>query len=728
MKRQLNLTIDIDSRKVTKYNDLVKVGDTVDLQLTLLSKGTTIEIKQETVQLFFKKEDNKKVQQNVNINSNIISCTLDAQATTTVGKVIGEIIFTTTSNKVTSSSFLFEVEGSINHEILEESMDKVDILTDIQNSIVKANDTVEKYKNNIEPIIGTSESIAALAAIKKISEESKNSLDTSVNLSKGAKKDLDESNVQAAKNLDALGKLGDATDLAKDVKFLESKVLKNESTPIKTDSALTKLKDCAGGYVRNMQIKGRTLQNLLGTGCINRTITLKNSLNVNAILKSNTTYTLISTISNTSYSDTRYGLFWNIVIDGVIKYNDFGLEDKTTIVNKITTKSGETKLIGFGLNSNNSDDSHATYSGMLLEGDWTNKEIPEYFEGIKSVGEAEGNKISILTCGKNLWKGSNEIIIKQEGSTDNYKNIATPISNMLQVGKTYSLSCKTNKIAGDLLGAIVIRYGDNVISSAINNNYLTVTFTCNEKGKPWWFLVCSSYGSSNPNGIIKYYDFQLEEGTKSTTYEPYKEDKTEILLPSPHCGLPDGTSDIVDYEKNERIKNVGKYILDQNTDIAKDNELKNQNDTIAFYFFPNNKNIEYTSIISDKFMTAKIEDYRVNDVESVSCGRAIAIRILKSKLETVDVAGFKKWLQANPTTVYYQLATQVIEKLNIKDTLQAFENGYIQLDNAITPCTSLEYSTNIMSIVSRVVENQDRLIDRINRLEDLIITKIATNK
>ena len=41
MNRQLNLKIDIDSRKVTKYNDLIKVGDTVTLSITLTSKGNT---------------------------------------------------------------------------------------------------------------------------------------------------------------------------------------------------------------------------------------------------------------------------------------------------------------------------------------------------------------------------------------------------------------------------------------------------------------------------------------------------------------------------------------------------------------------------------------------------------------------------------------------------------------------------------------------------------------
>ena len=32
---------------------------------------------------------------------------------------------------------------------------------------------------------------------------------------------------------------------------------------------------------------------------------------------------------------------------------------------------------------------------VILEGDWTDKEIPKYFEGIKSVGELENNNVNI---------------------------------------------------------------------------------------------------------------------------------------------------------------------------------------------------------------------------------------------------------------------------------------------------------------------------------------------
>lgn len=129
---------------------------------------------------------------------------------------------------------------------------------------------------------------------------------------------------------------------------------------------------------------------------------------------------------------------------------------------------------------------------------------------------------------------------------------------------------------------------------------------------------------------------------------------------------------------------------------------------------------ETGTVLSDRLINRiMFETIDMNDVEGIylSFGGNLHIRINKSKLATPNVAGFKKWLQANPTTVYYQLENPVIEKLNIKDELQTFKDGYLQLNNVITPTTQLEYSTNLPSALSGVVEIQDKILDRVNILE-----------
>lgn len=57
-------------------------------------------------------------------------------------------------------------------------------------------------------------------------------------------------------------------------------------------------------------------------------------------------------------------------------------------------------------------------SPILLEGDWTNKEVPtEFFQGMKSVGELEDNKIEILSNNGNLYKRLENSHYKVYGST-----------------------------------------------------------------------------------------------------------------------------------------------------------------------------------------------------------------------------------------------------------------------------------------------------------------------
>lgn len=55
MERNINIKIDIDDRAPTSYNDLIKVGDSINLTIDLLSKGESVDLKDSSVELFLKK-------------------------------------------------------------------------------------------------------------------------------------------------------------------------------------------------------------------------------------------------------------------------------------------------------------------------------------------------------------------------------------------------------------------------------------------------------------------------------------------------------------------------------------------------------------------------------------------------------------------------------------------------------------------------------------------------
>ena len=97
-----------------------------------------------------------------------------------------------------------------------------------------------------------------------------------------------------------------------------------------------------------------------------------------------------------------------------LSYNITLPEGKTHFKKSFTFKSGlgQMNKLFFGTTSSEIQTINLRAGNiMLLKGDWTNKPVPQYFEGLKSVGEKEdGNhKISISSIGNNLIDFKNPI-------------------------------------------------------------------------------------------------------------------------------------------------------------------------------------------------------------------------------------------------------------------------------------------------------------------------------
>ena len=211
------------------------------------------------------------------------------------------------------------------------------------------------------------------------------------------------------------------------------------------------IENTVDGMTTDMIVKGKTLQNLVD---VKNMILSKETTFEDDIIKfrktgSDITYLQIPFLSK---PNTTYTIMYTIVKNTVeqpdsenyILYPDGVLGDFSSTMNTFP-QNGQTGLNKFCLNTKSalfgkfSLGFHRVNIGaeiwikdlMILEGDWTNKPIPNYFEGIKSFGEAEGNKISILSHGKNLFDGSIEVgAWKDVGSLENAKyDISTLVRN-----------------------------------------------------------------------------------------------------------------------------------------------------------------------------------------------------------------------------------------------------------------------------------------------------------
>lgn len=122
---------------------------------------------------------------------------------------------------------------------------------------------------------------------------------------------------------------------------------------------------------------------------------------------------------------------------------------------------------------------------------------------------------------------------------------------------------------------------------------------------------------------------------------------------------------------------------------------------------PNN-----SDLISDKFLNVKSIDSS-KDIELIKVGNStdlLYININPTKLETPDVAGFKKWLQANNVTVVYQLAEEEIYPCELSEQLYSHEdqtNIFIN-GGGVVGETTIEIGTKLGPIVDSIRQNVDR--------------------
>ena len=579
--------------------------------------------------------------------------------------------------------------------------------------------------------------------------------------------DIDTSQNHIHNNKSVLDKISQET--LDDINLSADKVLKNKLTPIEINSTLTKLDNCTGGYVRNMLLKGKTLQNILDEsspfGYANAVIenfdvtkdkssikfVCKKSGLYNAwthkvlnrnLLKVEETYTIfcldeglfpIQDISVKVMENPSTMLIARKVKHGVFKFK---------FTEELSNTSGEIKIVAETRDKDYKvGDTQKNSNWVVLEGDFTKENYFDYFEEIKSVGELEGNKISILTCGKNLFdinsraystSGKIKNIINNtitlEQSADNKRMAFVAFYLKLKPNTSYSLS---GKLLSDNTCLRIYNLEDDTSYCTLESTG-NVTFHTNNDTELQLLLYTAWASNENKGKIATFETIQVEEGTTTTTYEPYKTDKTEILTGTePLRGLPNGASDIVDFDKNERIKNVGKVVLNGSENWWGGGSKKNK--TICFNYVSS----EFAKIIMSEVGIISYplrgdscwNTWSSEDMEGVSLGNNgnyIQVNIFKTNLlsygfkdvdSSTHLQAFKAYSKDHQLEVYYQLANPIVEKLDIKDTLQTFTDGYIQLDNSITPVTQLEYSTNLPSGLSGVVEIQDKLIDRVNTLE-----------
>lgn len=159
------------------------------------------------------------------------------------------------------------------------------------------------------------------------------------------------------------------------------------------------IENCLKAKVKDLRVEGKTCQNLVSNldELVGKVYTRDTVAIIDSTLfKANTTYTAMVAISESSYSSEKYGAIFSVFYPTLTNgYRDISLKDGTFKLT-FSTKGEIPSKIQLGVQYGNSNTSSFKLDNLvILEGDYTNIDLPNSINGIESVTEREENVLSI---------------------------------------------------------------------------------------------------------------------------------------------------------------------------------------------------------------------------------------------------------------------------------------------------------------------------------------------
>ena len=295
--------------------------------------------------------------------------------------------------------------------------------------------------------------------------------------------------------------------------------------------------------------------------------------------------------------------------------------------------------------------------------------------------------------GKNLWGGDRmaaDIVSANLNSTietdSNGRYVTLPASSIngktlfsgpFKDGTQYTIRLKWSKSNNTMSGNAQIVYSDGSKTYISNpsSSYVENTVTT--------FVVVSAPGKTisliqgvNHSALVKWYydECGLFEGVHTVDeYEPYHHTTTPIPLPSRGwvCSLPDGTADILHLDGAGKVEwelETEEIVFDGSSDesyVMENNGNRVRTGPKSYIKYPPN---DYTiqQALFSHFRAVKPYDTWIGRI-GASINNGAGTIGFADGTGSMTVAAWKTWLQSNPVTVLYPLATPQTESLGYID-------------------------------------------------------------
>ena len=424
-----------------------------------------------------------------------IKCTLLTNTIACPGRVTAEVRILEGNNILTSARFNFFVRASLTNDETVKSTNEFPILKKLTDDVKEANEEFPKIKeffntvrNEEETRVNQENTRTSNENSRQTSENQRVDNETSRNenekgriTAENVRKDSENirksnedirdkseqkrvnifnTNENSRKNefneikneYSTLKKVmideNNAANLQNQINNVNSQLTENATKVVEETANVISLPNSVDGIL-NFELQGETLKNEVPNyskwsisynavvDAVTNTVTVTASggkfdgINIKTNLKPSTTYTVIVNVVSNNLTDEYRLVNGNDVGEGIT----VGTGKTGLIVKKFTTASTITNnfINTYVRNTEVAGKIIKLKDFMLLEGDWTNKEIPTYFEGIQSVGNYAGAPITNIVQNGDFrdgitgWINANGISITLDTSDSILKITTTAI-------------------------------------------------------------------------------------------------------------------------------------------------------------------------------------------------------------------------------------------------------------------------------------------------------------
>ena len=491
------------------------------------------------------------------------------------------------------------------------------------------------------------------------------------------------------------------------------------------------------GVVVVDSIEGNTMVNCISTNIDTNIKFTANGVakrfEYKVVCKGNATYTLVTNITKNTINHNLGLIGWHIETNNrqIIVPNGFvGLFKQS-----FTTKAdiGENWYMDFW--KENTEGEIEFNNFMVLEGDWTNREIPSYFEGMKSSFEEKVNdegkyEIEILSNNRNLINTKRTFPYTVTSTVNNGKNVGVV---KCKPNTQYVLTLKTNHIKGHVTCVCspfeyseTLLNANNCQSEIYNKNkayYGTTKFEFQASGINTITKITTPHNAKYMyiNSDYRYAeDFvinevQLEHGEKSSNYTKQKQNKIKLLLNEPLRAVDDmkDTLEVIDGALKVKRK-ICEYILDDDF-IQQAPILTDSTDADAIVLKLPNKIYDMHRVISDRYAMVNNGGVNSSNINTYYVNPANVVYVYTkgtTRQQFKDRLVGTKMIYVLDTPIYEEVLNEYGEPI----ILEGYENGTIYIDSTIVPTTTIRYTPKMesMRVAKEVNNNNIMLTDDIN--------------